>query len=88
MLIKHRIIHRLSLMQAKSRVRRCMCPMCNSDAPELYDCPVCDWYKGPFPPSKGLRAKWLISTNEAINAKLSTMKLVYKYKKIRGDAAK
>jgi len=22
-----------------------LCPKCNSDAPELYDCPVCEYYK-------------------------------------------
>ena len=25
------------------------CPLCNSDAPEIYDCPVCHWdHTSPF----------------------------------------
>lgn len=39
------------------------CPQCNSDAPELYDCPVCEYYSGhskdqPYPPTKETKAKW------------------------------
>ncbi len=34
------------------------CPQCNSDAPFLYDCPVCEYYHGPFPPPKELKKEW------------------------------
>jgi len=34
------------------------CPKCNSDAPELYDCPVCEFYSGTYPPSKETKEKW------------------------------
>ena len=32
------------------------CPKCNSDAPELYDCDVCCYYRGY--PNKWLRSVW------------------------------
>jgi hypothetical protein len=34
------------------------CPWCNSSAPELYDCPVCHYYSGKFPPSKQVKKLW------------------------------
>jgi len=35
-----------------------LCPFCNSDAPALYDCPVCLHYHGPFPPSEKQKKAW------------------------------
>jgi hypothetical protein len=34
-----------------------LCPWCNSDAPELYKCPVCK-YNTIFPPPKELKEVW------------------------------
>ena len=34
------------------------CPACNSDAPKLYDCWCCHWYRGEFPPPKEIRQLW------------------------------
>lgn len=38
------------------------CPLCNSDAPEIYDCPLCEGRhaaKGDnFPPAKEVKAAW------------------------------
>ena len=34
------------------------CPACNSDAPKLYDCWCCRWYRGGFPPPKETRQLW------------------------------
>lgn len=36
------------------------CPKCNSDAPELYDCKVCNWYQTSFSgmPDKETKAIW------------------------------
>ncbi len=38
------------------------CPLCNSDAPELYSCPVCDWWEGNRQPAVyepiGTRSVW------------------------------
>jgi hypothetical protein len=35
------------------------CPECNSDAPRLYTCPVCQFYSGKYPPPAKLMNKWL-----------------------------
>lgn len=35
------------------------CPACNSDAPELDTCPVCEGdRREPYPPSKATKQKW------------------------------
>lgn len=34
------------------------CPECNSDAPRLYDCPVCEYYTEPYPATFDTRAEW------------------------------
>ena len=36
------------------------CPYCNSDAPVLYNCPVCHYYHGSYPPDKVLRRAWWV----------------------------
>jgi len=36
------------------------CPACNSDAPQLYDCTVCHYYSGGYPPSRMRRAIWWV----------------------------
>ncbi len=35
-----------------------LCPECNSDAPYLYDCPVCEYYHGQWPPSDKTKQEW------------------------------
>jgi len=35
-----------------------LCPKCNSDAPELYGCSICNFYHGPFPPEQGTKSLW------------------------------
>lgn len=34
------------------------CPCCNSDAPLLYNCPVCRHYREPWPPSQKQKEAW------------------------------
>lgn len=36
------------------------CPKCNSDAPELYDCKVCEWYRSSDKgmPNKATKKIW------------------------------
>jgi hypothetical protein len=36
------------------------CPKCNSDAPEIYDCMICDWYRTSEKgmPSNGVKRQW------------------------------
>ena len=40
------------------------CPQCNSDAPELYDCPVCKFYTGVYPIAEKTRSEWWERFNE------------------------
>ena len=35
-----------------------LCPLCNSDAPALYHCPVCQYYQGPRPIPADLKILW------------------------------
>ena len=45
------------------RVSLNSCPLCNSDAPELDNCPLCGGYHSArgdeYPPEKELKQKWL-----------------------------
>lgn len=41
------------------RAFRGYCPRCNSDAPELDTCLICERWRGSFPPSNQLAARWL-----------------------------
>jgi hypothetical protein len=34
------------------------CPECNSDAPKLYDCRVCKYYGGSYPPDQFTKNDW------------------------------
>jgi hypothetical protein len=58
-----RIIIGISMIGGRYRALLGFCPMCNSDAPELYDCPLCEGYQqargDKFPPPKSLRKEWL-----------------------------
>lgn len=36
-----------------------LCPRCNSDAPEIDNCPVCARHRTPFPPKWYTRMMWL-----------------------------
>ena len=64
----------LSILVGKFRLLHGFCPMCNSDAPELYDCPVCNYYSQAsghkFPPEKETKEKWWKTYKEAIDSKL------------------
>jgi hypothetical protein len=42
----------------KWRLMLGFCPYCNSDAPVLYDCPVCEFYTGSYPPAKNIKQTW------------------------------
>jgi len=70
----------LTLFQGKARVLQGFCPLCNSDAPEIDACPICNSYRsidtGEFPPSKHLTSKWLSEYKSAIKLKRHTMKMV------------
>jgi hypothetical protein len=52
----------LQRLQGRTRIAFGFCPACNSDAPEVYDCKVCEgWqsvYEGVFPPPQATRDRW------------------------------
>lgn len=58
-------------LRAKYRVLFGFCPKCNSDAPELYDCSVCNYYSqasgDKYPPSKSTKDKWIKKYIEEIS---------------------
>lgn len=49
----------LKMLRARWRVWWGFCPACNSDAPALYECPVCRYYSGHYPPTRFRRRRWL-----------------------------
>lgn len=63
------------------RIMLGFCPICNSDAPELYDCDLCEGYhtaKGdPFPPSKELKDKWREEYKPILRIRLMVLKAVF-----------
>lgn len=70
----------LSQLNAAKRLLLGFCPMCNSDAPTLYDCPVCSGYHqargDKFPPPQPLKVWWWSEYLGAIRAKRMTLRLV------------
>lgn len=58
-----RIVIGVSMARARYRSIFGFCPICNSDAPELYDCPLCGGYHSvrgdTWPPPAKLRSQWL-----------------------------
>lgn len=61
------------------------CPMCNSDAPELYDCPCCHYYSSgsgdKFPPTKATKINWWETYYSAIIGKMIIDRRVKEYRK-------
>ena len=50
--------HRTHRLIGQWRLLLGFCPRCNSDAPHVYDCPVCIGTPPGFPPSLGTKAYW------------------------------
>jgi len=42
----------------RARLKWDRCPLCNSDAPLIYDCPVCKGYEESWPPGEELKEVW------------------------------
>jgi len=53
-----RLVLLLKKLRGRWRLWWGFCPHCNSDAPELYDCPVCEYYRGAYPPSPETKQRW------------------------------
>ncbi len=64
-------IDRLLYVRARYRLLFNCCPLCNSDAPELDTCPICNSYHqargDQYPPSMITKQKWLKEYINAIN---------------------
>jgi len=52
-------MYKLKLLLAKWRNFWGFCPECNSDAPEMYDCVVCE-NDNRFPPAKSVKIARMI----------------------------
>lgn len=80
----NRMLWLLSFIRGKIRIKLGFCPMCNSDAPELYDCPTCNYYSSAsgdeFPPPKEIRKKWWKSYKDAVDAKLFIRNIIDDHK--------
>lgn len=70
----------LSMLKPRFRVAMGFCPACNSDAPELDDCPLCDGYHtargDTFPPPKELKKEWLDVMRGVVRTNRNIEKLV------------
>jgi hypothetical protein len=52
------VIKSLKWWRGYFRLLNHFCPECNSDAPELYSCPVCRYYRGERPPTEKTESVW------------------------------
>ncbi len=69
--MKSKIKWLLAIWLGKRRMFWGLCPLCNSDAPELYDCPVCEFNKVD-------RSVWLPRYRAAIDGNYTVGRLVEK----------
>ena len=83
--MKSKLIHLLCFCRGKNRLFFGFCPMCNSDAPEIYDCPTCNYYSSAsgdkYPPTKETKAAWWKTYKGAIDAKLMVSQMVAQSRK-------
>ena len=80
-----KLFYLLSFFKGKMRLFLGFCPMCNSDGPDLYDCPTCNYYSAAsgnkFPPTKETTAAWWRNYKEAIDGKLMVSRLLAEHKR-------
>ena len=83
-MIKLKIIRFLKSTRGLSRLALGFCPLCNSDAPEVYDCPVCSGYQSAsgdkWPPPRATKKRWWRIYKNAIGANYDVKKLIAKHK--------
>ena len=72
----------LKYLNSRKRILFGMCPLCNSDAPKLYDCPMCDGRHSArgdkFPPPQSVKDGWLKRLNEINGAQRDLISAVLK----------
>jgi len=71
---------KLSLFRGRVRIFFNACPLCNSDAPALDQCPLCNGYhsaKGDsYPPESEVLARWRLEYAGVIRMKIMTLRAV------------
>ena len=69
-------------LRGNYRISLGFCPLCNSDAPEVYDCPLCEGYQqargDKYPPTKETKRAWSKSYNDTIKMWIRTYELILK----------
>ena len=77
----------LSLVRAYKRIYLGFCPICNSDAPDVYDCGMCDGYQSAsgdaWPPTKETKSEWWSRYKEVNNIQLEIRLAVLKSRAMR-----
>jgi len=81
------VINFLKLARGKYRVMLDFCPLCNSDAPEVYDCYLCGWYQqangDKYPPTKETKDKWFSDYKASLNVWAKIPGMIKKARKER-----
>lgn len=84
---KERIVMWLKMLLPRFRVWLGFCPMCNSDAPELDSCPLCEGYHHAsgdvFPPPPNIKKQWLDEIRTIIGVQMDLKKAVRESRKRR-----
>ena len=87
MLKRYRLLGFIKKLIGRWRIALGFCPMCNSDAPEVYSCPLCHGYQQAsgniFPPSKYTTEVWRIEFDRVVDSLMFTKDAVYKSRKKR-----
>jgi hypothetical protein len=82
-----RFLIQLKMITPRFRVFLGFCPLCNSDAPELDCCPLCDGYHringDEYPPPTSLRRDWLKQIRVIFDTQLRIKKVVRESRKQR-----
>jgi hypothetical protein len=75
------------LARGRLRVALGFCPLCNSDAPKVYDCYLCGWYQqangDKYPPTKETKDKWISEYKASLDVWAKIPKIIKAARKIR-----
>ena len=74
------IVFYLKFLKGWHRIELGFCPICNSDAPELYDCHFCSGRHSArgdkFPPSREIKDEWIEKYKMILRVQKNTKKRV------------
>lgn len=84
-----RVIKFFKLARGRLRIAYGFCPLCNSDAPEVYDCPLCEGYQqasgDKYPPTKETKNKWVSEYKSTLNVWAKIPGMIKTARKERGE---